>query len=313
MGFAVTPRLKAVARIEAALLRGARDYFEKEGFVEIVVPHLTQATGACENIDTMFSLSYFGKQAYLAQTAQLYLEALTPFLEKVWCIGPSFRAEPNADSRHLTEFTLVEMEFLGKFDDLLGQIEKTICSMIKSTLKEEKAIQLLGISGVKLKRIKPPFKRITYTRAIEELSKFGLEWGDNLKSQHEKFLVERAGNKPLFITHYPKKIKFFNMKENEENPEIVNSADLILPSSGEAVEAAEREYEYKALYRRLKESSMLRQLIQRGGSIEDFKWYLELYKNGGKPHVGCGIGLSRVTQFILGSKDIRECTVFPLN
>jgi len=119
-------------------------------------------------------------------------------------------------------------------------------------------------------------------------------------------------DKPLFITHYPKVIKFFNMKTNSENPQVVNSTDLIFPHSGEAV-GAEREYEHKALYEKLKESNMLRQLVQRGGSISDFQWYLDVYKRYNMPNAGCGIGLNRVTQFVLGTDDIRATTVFPLN
>ena len=308
------PYMHAVAKIEASLLKGARKYFEENGFIEIVVPHLTKATGACENIATMFELEYFGRKVYLSQTAQLYLEVLTPFLERVWCIGPSFRAEPEADNRHLTEFTLIELEFKGGFNQLLEHIEGVILSMIKCVLEErEKELNLLEVDIERLEKVKKPFKRITYTEAINKLSKFGLKWGDDLKSTHEKFLVKIHGKQPLFITHYPKAIKFFNMKENEENPLIVNSADLLLPFSGEAVGAAEREYEYEKLKKRLLNSTMLKQLIEKGGSPNDFDWYLEFYKEHGAPHSGCGIGLNRVTQFILGSNDIRTTTVFPLN
>lgn len=133
-----TAELQAIAKIEASLLKGARKYFDKNGFVEVVVPHLTRATGACENIATMFSLSYFGEQSYLSQTGQLYLETLTPFLKKVWCVGPSFRAEPTVDGRHLTEFTLIELEFNGNLSQLMAQIENIVFSMIREVLKERK-------------------------------------------------------------------------------------------------------------------------------------------------------------------------------
>jgi len=309
-----TPYLHAVAKIEASLLKGARKYFDENGFVEVVVPHLTRATGACENIATMFELDYFGERAYLSQTAQLYLEALTPFLDKVWCVGPSFRAEPDVDSRHLTEFTLIELEFKGGFNELLEHIEGVILSMVKCVLNERmEELNLLGVDTQRLEALSRPFRRITYTEAVEQLSDYGVNWGDDLKSRHERLLVEINGNQPLFVTHYPKAIKFFNMKENDENPSIVNSADLLLPFSGEAVGAAEREYEYEKLYERLINSTMLKQLIEKEGSLEDFAWYLEFYKEHGAPHSGCGIGLNRVTQFILGSNDIRTTTVFPLN
>jgi len=309
-----TKELETVARVEAALLKGARDYFIKEGFIEVNAPHITKATGACENINTLFALDYFGVQGYLSQTQQLYLEAMIPRLKKVWCVGPSFRAEPESDNRHLTEFPLLEIEFEGNFEELLMHIENTICSMIKEVLREEEMLKEIGVNVERLKAVKAPFKRITYDEAIKKLSSEGIKWGDDLKSKHEKMLVEMHENQPLFITHFPKPIKFFNMRENDYRPEIVNSTDLILPGSGEAVGAAEREYRHDKLRERLENSRMLEQLKIRGGSIEDFGWYLDCVKNNGiKLHSGCGIGLNRVTQFVLGADDIRKSTVFPLN
>jgi len=306
--------MHAVVKIESSLLKGARKYFEEHGFVEVVVPHVTRATGACENIATMFEVDYFGEKGYLSQTAQLYLEVLTPFLGKVWCIGPSFRAEPMADERHLTEFTLVELEFAGNFKELLENIEGVICSMINCVLKErDKELQLLKINTERLRKIKKPFEKITYTEAVGLLEEYGVKWGDDLRSHHERALVQMNGNQPLFVTHFPKAIKFFNMRENDENPAIVNSADLLLPMSGESVGAAEREYRHEKLYQRLMDSTMFKQLVEKGGSIEDFRWYLEFYKEHGNLHSGCGIGLNRVTQFILGINDIRATTAFPLN
>ncbi len=306
--------MQAVAKIEASLLRGARKYFDDNDFTEIIVPHITRATGACENIFTMFTVDHFEEKAYLAQTGQLYLEVLTPVLKRVWCVGPSFRAEPSVDERHLTEFTLIELEFKGNFTELMQHIENTVYSMVQEAIKTRKEeLELLEVDIRRLS-VPPPFKKITYTDAVKKLSEFGVKWGDDLKRWHEKILVETHGNQPLFITHYPKAIKFFNMKTNEENPETVNSTDLLLPHSGEAVGAAEREYEYEKLLERLKSSTMLKQLIEKGGSLHDFNWYLEFYKRfGGTPHAGCGIGLNRVTQYVLGSSDIRTTTVFPLN
>jgi len=306
-----TEELAIVAKVEAALLKGARDYFIKNGFIEVNAPHITKATGACENIDTLFGLEYFGTQGYLSQTQQLYLEAMIPKLKKVWCVGPSFRAEPDADERHLTEFPLIEMEFEGDFEELLGYIEGTICNMVEEVLKEEKDLKKIGVNTERLKKIKAPFGRMTYDEAIK---KVGLKWGSDLKSKHEKMLVEMNGNQPLFITHFPKPIKFFNMKENDFRSEIVNSTDLILPISGEAVGAAEREHRHDKLRERLENSEMMEKLRARGGGMKDFQWYLDCVKlNGIKLHSGCGIGLNRVTQFILGANDIRKCSVFPLN
>ncbi|MCD6398413.1 MAG: hypothetical protein J7L08_00645 [Candidatus Aenigmarchaeota archaeon] len=303
--------LTEVAKVESALLKGARKFFEKNKYTEVVVPHLTRATGSCENMNTLFEVDYFGKRAFLSQTGQLYLESLIPELKKVWCIGPSFRAEPKADSRHLTEFPLIELEFNGNFNELLDGIEKLIMSMIKEILHDN-GIKI--VDKKRLSKINAPFKRITYSEAIEELKEFGMKWGDDLKNIHEKYLVKKFGNQPLFITHFPIEMKFFNMKRNESNPNIVNSADLILPMGGEAVGAAEREFKYEDVMKRLKKSQMFRQLLKLGGGIEDFKWYLNFLKEmGNVPHAGCGIGLNRVTQFILGMDDIRASTVYPLN
>src|SRR3989344_5890393 len=120
----------SVVAIEAEMLRAARHYFDNFGFTEVVVPHLTRATGACENINTMFDVDYFGTRGYLAQTGQLYLEALIPHMENVYCIGPSFRQEPDVDERHLTEFTLIEIELPCAFDELLQHIERVIHAMV---------------------------------------------------------------------------------------------------------------------------------------------------------------------------------------
>ena len=303
-----TEELAIVAKVEAALLKGARDYFIKNGFIEVNAPHITKATGACENIDTLFGLEYFGTQGYLSQTQQLYLEAMIPKLKKVWCVGPSFRAEPDADERHLTEFPLIEMEFEGDFEELLGYIEGTICNMVEEVLKEEKDLKKIGVNTERLKKIKAPFGRMTYDEAIK---KVGLKWGSDLKSKHEKMLVEMNGNQPLFITHFPKPIKFFNMKENDFRSEIVNSTDLILPISGEAVGAAEREHRHDKLKERLEASEMMKKLIERGGGVKDFQWYLDLRKYGSVPHSGFGLGLERVVAWICGLKHVRETIPFP--
>lgn len=304
----------AVVKIESALLKGARDYFEEHGFTEVVVPHLTQATGSCENINTLFEVGHFGKTAYLAQTGQLYLESLIPKLGKVFCVGPSFRAEPKVDDRHLTEFQLLEIEFPGDFEMLLTHIEGIITRMVNTVKKEASgALAVLGVDPTRLE-LPSPFYRISYTEAVKLLKDFGVEWGDDLKSKHEHHLVKALGNKPLFITHYPESIKFFNMRENDDNPKIVNSADLILPFGGEAVGSAEREFRYEPLVKRLKNSVMLKQLEEKGGSLEDFRWYLDIVKSErNQLHAGCGIGLNRVTQFVLGTKDIRATTAFPMN
>ncbi len=303
-----SPAFRAMVYVEGLLLQGARKYFDDMEFKEIVVPHITRATGACENIDTLFAVDYFGERGYLSQTAQLYLESLIPWMNKVWCISPSFRAEPRVDNRHLTEFTLIELEFAGTFEELLEHVEGVVISMIASVLKK---MTSRWLDRNRLGRVVAPFPRIPYTEAIQELDR---EFGHDINREEERVLIEKHGGMPLFITHYPKAMKFFNMIENEENPELVNSADLILPFGGEAVGAASREYRADRLLKRLEESQMFEQLVAKGGSIKDFDWYIDVYrKYETAPHAGCGIGLNRVTQFVFGVDDIRMCTAYPLN
>ena len=307
-----TKEMQAIVKIESAILKGIRNYFEKGGFVEIVVPHITKVTGACENLSTLFELDYFGRRAYLSQTGQLFLEILSPVFQKVWCTIHSFRAEPEVDDRHLTEFTLIEIEFLGNLQQLMEYEEKAIYSAVKEVSRLEEELEILGISKERLKTFKPPYKRITYSEAIEILKEFNLKFGDDLKSKHERKLAEMFG--PVFITHYPKEIKFFNMRENDEDPRIVNSVDLILPLAGEAAGGAEREFRYEKLIKRLKESTMFKILVEKGGSEKDFDWYLEFWReHEGTLHSGCGIGVSRVVQSIIGSSDIRTTTPFVMN
>jgi len=312
-----TKELQALAKIESSLMKGARKYIEEKGFVEIMAPHMTKATGSCENFMTVFELDYFGQRSYLSQTAQLYLEVLTPFLKKVWTVIHSFRAEPDVDGRHLTEFPLIEIEFEGNFEELIEYIEGIINSMIATAAKESKEeLKIFGIHEEDISIFKPPYKRLSYSQAIELLQEKRIEinWGDDIKSSHEKTLCKTLNFKPFFLTHWPTTIKFFDMKNNDENPNIVNSCDLILPYSGEAVGGAEREHIYQMLEKKLGESKMLELLKQRGGRIEDFEWFLDFYNNHKvNLHSGCGIGFNRVTQSLLRTDDIRACTVFPLN
>lgn len=309
--------LQALAKIESSLMKGAKRYIEEKDFVWINAPHITKATGSCENFSTMFKMNYFGKQAYLSQTGQLYLEVLTPSLKKVWTVIHSFRAEPGVDSRHLTEFPLIEIEFEGNFEQLLGHIEGTISSMINTTAQERKAeLSLFGIDSAHIARFAAPYARITYGDAIELLQENGMDikFGDDIKTAHEQMISKHFDYKPFFLTHWPEEIKFFNMRTSENDARLVNSCDLIMPFSGEAVGGAEREHNYERLKEKLEKSKMLELLKQAGGTMDDFDWYFSFYKNNkASLHSGCGIGFNRVTQSLLKLGDIRDCTVFPQN
>lgn len=303
-----------IARVESSLVRGAEEYFIRNGFVNVpTVPHIVDITGACENVDTLYSLNYHGREAFLTQTGQTALELLTSSLEKVCCVIHSFRAEETVDARHLTEFPLIEFEFRYEndgFQQLLGHVENTVSSMVNYSLRNDpKALLELGVDVNSLRNLKTPFPRIAYDDAVKML---GLLWGSDLKHEHEAVLTAEF-NGPVFVTRYPEKIKYFNMQRNKENSQLVDSADLLLPYSGEAVGAAVREHDYGLLIEKLKNSEMFKILHVRGKTLEDFQTYLEEVRQNPVPHAGCGIGLCRVTQYVLGLRDIRKATVYPRN
>ncbi|MEM2948502.1 MAG: amino acid--tRNA ligase-related protein [Candidatus Anstonellales archaeon] len=307
--------MACIDRINSSLYTGAVEYFIKNGFCWVEVPTLTKITGACENVNTLYTVDHFGVEAYLAQTGQLYLEAKIPSHKKVWTVITSSRAEQEVDGRHLNQFTLLEFEHIGDFESLLFHIEELVKNMIRNALKNnEEDFNSLGVDAGYVFEYTKKFNRITYTEAIEILKPdFNINWGDDLKSKHELFLVDALGGRPLFITHYPKEIKFFNMRVNEEDDRIVNSADLIMPFSGESVGSAERENNYERLVERLLNSPMYRILKERGKSIDDFADYLNLIKKDPILHSGCGIGFNRISQSVLQVNDIRIVTNYPLN
>jgi asparaginyl-tRNA synthetase len=306
---------KAVDEVNDSLMWGARKYLRHNGFMWLEVPMMTKITGACENVDTLYSLDHFGTETYLAQTGQLYLEAKIPLHEKVWTIITSSRAEDAVDSRHLNQFQLVEFEHKGDFESMLKHIEGLVKSMIAEALdKNKKLLEELGRLPELEAWVSAPFARMSYTEAVEMLkgTKHEIEWGDDLTSKTEHYLVSKNGNRPLFVTHFPKKIKFFNMRQNDGDEDIVNSSDLIMPYSGESVGAAERENNYDRLVERLVESPMFKVLAKRGKTINDFKDYLDIIKKHPILHSGCGIGFNRISQSVLGADDIRVSANYPI-
>ena len=324
-----------LARLEGFVLKEAEDFFRQQGFVPLFPPKIVRASGACENINTLFEVSvdknhkWFNRNAYLSQTGQLYLEAMVPELKKVYCIGPSFRAEPKIDARHLTEFTMLEIEFAGNFEELLSHEEKLIHHVAQKVASHPKAKEDFALSQQDIERLsKCPskFKRFTYDQAIDKLQGLGedINWGDDINSHREKLLLATVDNQPFFITHYPDPMypehqdieveKFFNMLPSQDNPGRVLNADLILPFGGEAVGAAARVHILEELVKRLKNSKMYKRLEEKGGDISDFQWYIDHIKeNGAVPHAGCGFGMSRILQYIGGKKDITEAVTFPAN
>jgi asparaginyl-tRNA synthetase len=304
----------AVVRVWDAMFRGARSYVERHGFVGVHnMPEIVGVTGACENVDTLFKVDFFGKPAFLAQSDQLYLELLTPQLGRVYAEMQSFRMEPEADDRHLCQFALFEIEHLGNLDELIGHISGIVQAAAREvTARCGEELAMFGRSTADLQSLQ--FGRITYDNAIELLAgEFpDLAWGDDLTAVHEAAIVRHIG--ACFVTHYPKDIKFFNMKENEDDPRLVNSTDLLLPGAGESAGAAEREHEHAKIVERLTSSAMYETLLTNGARPEDFDWYLDAHVDREIPlHSGAGIGMARLAQFILGVDDIREAVPFLVN
>ncbi|MEM4703397.1 MAG: amino acid--tRNA ligase-related protein [Candidatus Pacearchaeota archaeon] len=323
-----SPEVAGVTAVEAMVSQGFFEYCFNQRWRLIDTPPITAATGACENFLTVFDVDFFGKPGYLSQTGQLYLEAFLHQFPGTFCSGPSFRKEHAVDNRHCVTFTLLEIEVKDcDLEQLQKHVEGIFDYMLSNVSRNcEKELAMLGVKKEWLETFRPPYKVITYEKAIEHL---GLNWGDDLKSEHEKELVKRNDNKPLFVTHYPEEIKFFNMRENRQNPRVVNSMDLLLPYAGEAVGAAEREEDYERLEKRLEKSKMLELMIKamkekdfyknmEEGEIKklalgSFDWYLDLVKRYPIRHAGCGIGKNRVVQAFLASNDIRACAAYPLN
>jgi asparaginyl-tRNA synthetase len=324
-----------LAKFEGFVIKQAEMSFHNQGFVPLFPPKVVRASGACENVNTLFDVQvedddkWFGRSAYLSQTGQLYLEAYVAELNKVYCLGPSFRAEPKIDDRHLTEFMMLEIEFAGDFNDLLSHIESMIYHLAQMVGNSQEAIAEFGLDKATTERLlkcPPVLTKLTYDQAITKLKELGekIEWGDDISSKREKILLANNNEQPLFITHYPdpmwdhgKEIeveKFFNMLPDKKTPGRVLSSDLILPFGGEAVGAAARVDSLEVLIARLENSKMYQRLVEKGGDLQDFEWYIEhLKKHGTIPHAGCGFGLSRIMQWIGGFDDITKAVSFPSN
>ncbi len=296
--------LTAAAKVKATVLEAARAFFKSRGYWETTPPLIV--SGACEGGSTLFDFNYFGKKAFLSQSAQLYLEALIYSLEKVYAITPSFRAEKSRTVRHLAEYWHIEgEEAYMDFEGLL-KFEEELIAFICHQVAKERAEELkrLGRDPSDLLKIKPPFKRLKYEEAVSLLQKKGssVQFGDDFGAEDEKLLTEHE-TQPLFVTHFPKKIKAFYMKQDLENPELVFGNDCLAPEGyGEIIGGSQREDDLKEIERRLKEQ---------GSDPKDYEWYLDLRRFGSVPHSGFGLGAERLVRWICKLEHIRDATPFP--
>lgn len=297
-------RQHAIMRIRCEVIKAIRDYFDSNGFTLVDTPIFTPA--ACEGTSTLFETDYFGDKAYLAQSGQLYAEAAAMALGKVYCFGPTFRAEKSKTRRHLTEFWMVEPEMaycnLAQDMEVAEDLIISIVERILETKKEELKILERDIS--KLEKIKKPFPRITYDEAVKILQKkgFSIKWGDDLGGDEETS-VSADFDRPLIIHRYPLGIKAFYMKTDPENPKLALAMDVIAPEGyGELIGGSQREDDYDTLVAKIKKHKL---------PMEAFDWYLDLRKYGSVPHSGFGLGLERTVTWICGIRHLRETIAFP--
>ncbi|MGB2698003.1 MAG: asparagine--tRNA ligase [Candidatus Zixiibacteriota bacterium] len=298
-------RQHAILKIRNELTYAIRNFFYQEKFILVDAPILTGSIG--ETATTLFETQYFNEgKAYLAQTGQLYNEAACMALGKIFCFGPTFRAEKSKTRRHLTEFWQVEAEMAYyEHEDNLKLQENLVEYVVKWVLeKSGKDLKVLERDLTKLEKIEAPFPRISYDEAIEILRKEGsdIEWGSDLGGDDETIL-SRMYEKPIFVCNYPKKARAFYMKPHPERADLVLCADLLAPEGyGEVVGGSQRNDDYDSLVQRIKEEKL---------PLDAYNWYLDLRKYGSVPHSGFGMGIERILTWICKLPHIRETIPFP--
>ena len=299
-----TPRQRAIARIRHEAEQAIRDFFYERDFTLVDTPILTAAIGERSGL---FATEYFDEgTAYLAQTGQLYGEAAAAALGKIYCFGPTFRAEKSKTRRHLTEFWMVEPEVAFNDSDDNMRLQEEFVSYIVARVLERRQPELKELERdlSKLESIKAPFPRIHYSDAVKILQSKGssVTWGDDLGAEDEALLVE-GHDRPVFIYNYPKAAKAFYMKENPDDPRTVLCDDLLAPEGyGEIIGGSQREDDHDKLLARIKQENL---------PVDAYNWYLDLRKYGTFVHSGFGLGLERTVGWICGIHHIREAIAFP--
>jgi asparaginyl-tRNA synthetase len=295
---------RAGLRVRAEVEQAIHDFFYQRDFVRIDSPILTGAIG--EHAGSLFETDYFGEPAFLAQTGQLYIEAACPAFRRVYCFGPTFRAEKSKTRRHLTEVWMVEPEVaFADSDDNMRLQEEFVSYIVERALENCRGeLAVLERDTSKLEVIKPPFPRISYTDAVAELQARGAEiqWGQDLGAPDELALME-SRELPLFVHDYPKQAKAFYMKENPADPRTVLCDDLLAPEGyGELIGGSQREDDLERLKARI---------VEQGLPLDAYAWYLDLRRYGTFPHAGFGLGIERTVAWITGRHHIRELIPFP--
>jgi asparaginyl-tRNA synthetase len=284
-------RTRKILLFRAETLRAFREYYYSRNFIEVTPPTIVQTE--VEGGSTLFKLEYFGENAYLTQSSQLYLETVLPALGDCYCLLSSYRAEKSRTRRHLTEYTHLEGELaFCDFEGLLDHLEDLVVSVSEDLFGKNQDI--IHEFNPEFSPPKKPFRRLPYAEMIELLK-------DDVPEEPERTLVDRLGE-PIFLTQFPKHMKAFYMPPTDEDPQVTSSADLLLPTVGETIGASQRIHDLDMLEERIEEFGL---------DLTPYYWYLDLRKYGTVPHSGYGLGIERFIQWLLNLDHIREACLYP--
>ncbi|MCC7449605.1 MAG: asparagine--tRNA ligase [Anaerolineae bacterium] len=305
----------AILRIRATIIRTIRNWLDDHGYLLVDTPIISPAAG--ESTSELFEINYFDDPAYLAQTGQLYNEANMASFGKVYCFGPTFRAEKSKTRRHLTEFWMVEPEMaFFSLEDMMDMEQEFVSAIVQTVLDKHKMeLEIIERDTTHLKKVIAPFPRISYDEAVERLNKLRdeatdpeqkqllhIDWGNDFGSPHETALTQQF-EKPVFVYNYPSAVKAFYMQPVEGRSEVCRSVDLLAPEGyGEITGGSERIYDADLLEKRV---------AQIGITRENYAWYLALRRYGSVPHAGFGLGVERTVAWICGLPHIRETIPYP--
>lgn len=298
-------RQNAAIRIRHEVIRGIRDYFDSHGFTLVDTPIFTPA--ACEGTTTLFEVDYFeDEKVYLTQSGQLYNEANAMAFGKVYCFGPTFRAEKSKTRRHLTEFWMVEPEMAYADLEEVKRVAEEMILFVVGRVLENRRPELLALERdiAKLEAIQGPFHRMSYDDAVKKLNARGsaIEWGGDLGGTDETLLTEDL-DRPLMVDRYPAQVKAFYFEPDPERPDVALGVDILAPEGyGEIVGGGQRIYDLALLLKRLKDHNL---------PPEAFNWYVDLRKFGAVPHAGFGMGVERFVAWMCGLEHIRETIAYP--
>ncbi len=291
----------AIIKLRSQMFMAFHEYFRKNKFIEAEAPSFMSQ--GSEGGSEVFQVKYFGKKAFLTQSWQFYAENMIHAFENVYALAPSFRAEKSSTNRHLTEYWHLEVESAwANLNDIINLTEGCISAVIDKLLSENsRELEIVGVDKKWLNSLKPPYKKITYSKAVKELQKkgFKIKEGQDFGAPHEK---ELAKNGPIFVTHYPMSILKFYHGEDPKNPGYGTNFNLLFPEVGETVDGSQREPELEKIKQRLKKAKI---------NLGKSDWYLDSRRYGSVPHAGFGLGTERLLQALLKLDHIRDILPFP--